>query len=159
MKRSEKSISSVAALLVLAIFSIGILGVLLSGARVYKGLTEQGRNDYDSRTCLQYLSTKLSQSPAPESVSVRQFGDADALFISETIEDREYVTRIYCYNGWLMELFSVDSDGFAPEDGEKIIPLDSLTITQSGSLLTLLAADGDKLWTLQRSVRGYSYEK
>lgn len=155
MRVSEKSISSVAALLVLVVFSIGILGVLLSGARSYRGLTQQGQDDYDRRTCLQYLSTKLSQSVSPDSIAVREFGDADALFLYETIEDREFVTRIYCHDGWLMELFSVNSDSFAPEDGEKILPLASLHIAQSGSLLTLQAGD----WTLYRSIRGYRYEE
>lgn len=159
MKRSEKSISSVAALLMLAVFSIGILGVLLGGARIYKGLTEQGQSDYDSRTCLQYLSTKLSQCTSPVSVTVRQFGSGDALFLAEAIGDREFVTRIYCYNGWLMELFSVDSDSFAPEDGEKILPLESLTVTQNGSLLTVQASANEDIWTLRHSIRGYRYEE
>ena len=154
MKLSHKSISSVAALLVLAVFSMGILGVLLGGARVYRGLTEQGRFDYDSRTCLQYLSTKLAQAPSPDSVSIRQFGDSDALFLIETIEDREFVTRIYCHGGWLMELFSVNSDSFAPEDGEKILPLHRLSISQKGSLLTLLADSGEAILTLRHTVRG-----
>ena len=135
------------------------MGVLLGGVRVYKGLTQQGQQDYDRRTCLQYLSTKLSQIPTPDSITIRQFGDQDALFLLETVENREYVTRIYCYNGWLMELFSVNSDSFAPEDGEKILPLDRLSISQTGSLLTLQAAKDDRIWTLQRSIRGYSHEK
>lgn len=159
MKATEKSISSVAALLVLAVFSIGILGVLLGGARVYKGLTGQGQADYDRRTCLQYLSTKLSQSTSPESITLRQFGTGDALFLTESIDGREYVTRIYCHNGWLMELFSVNADGFAPEDGEKILPLDSLYVTQSAGLLTLRAICGEDTWTLHHSIRGYRHEK
>ena len=159
MKLSHKSISSVAALLVLAVFSIGILGVLLGGARIYKGLTGQGQADYDRRTCLQYLSTKLSQAPDPQGVEIRQFGTSQALFLLETIDSREYATRIYCYNGWLMELFSVNSDGFSPEDGEKILPLSSLTLSQDGPLLTLLAESSGDTWTLRHTVRGYSHEK
>lgn len=154
MKRSEKSISSVAALLMLSVFSLSILGVLLSGGRIYKNLTQQGRDDYDRRTCLQYLSTKLNQAPSPDSVSIRPFGDGDALFITETIGDKEYVTRIYCHNGYLMELFSIQSDSFAPEDGEKLMPLSKLSVTQSGTLLTLQAASGDALWTVCHTVRG-----
>lgn len=159
MKRTEKSISSVAALLVLAVFSIGILGVLLGGARVYKGLTGQGQADYDRRTCLQYLSTKLSQSTSPDSICVRQFGCGDALFLIETIDGREFVTRIYCHNGWLMELFSVNDPSFAPEDGEKILPLGNLNISQNGNLLTLQAIRDDSAWTLNHSIRGYSHEE
>lgn len=159
MKLSHKSISSVAALLVLAVFSIGILGALLGGARIYRGLTEQGRSDYDRRTCLQYLSTKLSQAPAPQGIKIRQFGTSQSLFLLEAIDGREYSTRIYCHNGWLMELFSVNSDGFSPEDGEKILPLNSLSLSQDGALLTLLAESAGETWTLHHTIRGYDHEK
>ena len=161
MKRQElnRSVSGIAALLMLAVFGLGILGVLLGGARIYKDLTACGSDSYDSRTCLQYLRTKLNQSPDPSQICVEPFGEQEGLFIRQTLNGQTYVTRIYCHNGWLMELFSVNSDGFAPEDGEKILPLDSLSASQSGSLLTLKAYSGDALWTLHHSIRGYGHEK
>ncbi len=154
-KLRSSSIASVAALLVLAVFSMGILGVLLSGARVYRGLTAQGAEDYDRRTCLQYLTTKLSQAPDPAMLSIERFGAGDALFIRQNIENKSYVTRIYCHNGWLMELFSVDSPGFSPEDGEKLMLLDSLSLTRCGSLLTAAVQKDGKVWQLQYAVGGW----
>ena len=138
--------TSAAALLMLAVFAVSILGVLLGGAGIYQRLTLRGHESYNSRTCIQYFATKLRQ--APGTVTVEEFGDGDALFLRERIGERDYVTRIYCYDGWLMELFTLDSSGFAPEDGEKILPLEALSITGQQKLLTIQVQCDEMSYTL-----------
>ena len=66
-KIQQKSISGLAALLVFALFAVGILSVLLSGAGAYQRLTRRDRLSYDSRTCAQYVAAKIRQAPAPHS--------------------------------------------------------------------------------------------
>ena len=134
--RKERSISLVAALLVLAVFAAGIMCVLLSGVSAYRRLTLRDQSDYASRTCAQYITTKLRQASAPDAVSVSAFGDADALCITENLDGEDYITRVYCHSGWLMELFCSAQGVFSPEDGEKILPLQSLSLQQKGSTVT-----------------------
>ena len=141
----EHSLSALAALLTFALFAVGILSVLLGGANVYKRLTQRDTKSYDSRTCAQYITTKLRQAPAPDAVTVAPFGDGDGLFITETIGDSAYLTRVYCYDGWLMELFTVANGEFSPEDGEKILPLRSLALTCDGSLISVRLTDLDNV--------------
>lgn len=157
MKKSNSynSISAVAALLLLGVFSIGILGVLLSGARIYKNLSESGRLQYDRRTCSQYLSAFVARSPTPESLQIEEFDGCQALVIRED----GCALRTYCYNGYLMELYSLDIAGFSAADGEKLLPLDSLQILQTGDLLTFQVTCNGESWALHHSIRGYGYEK
>ena len=151
----ERSVSTLAALLMFALFAVGILSVLLSGAGVYQRLTQRDQISYDSRTCTQYIATKLRQVPAPGAVAVADFGDGDALVIRETINQEEYLTRIYCHDGWLMELFTGTGGGFSPEDGEKILPLDGMSVEREGSLLTIsLSGEDGVAWDLTVSIRG-----
>ncbi len=135
---------ALAALMMLALFSVSILWALLSGAGVYSRLTKQSRIHYDSRTAIQYIATKVRQAPSPDAVCVSSFGGTDALYIAQSLDGEDYITRIYCYDGYLMELFTIDSDGFSPEDGEKILPAEDLRITCQDSLIviTLTNADG-----------------
>jgi len=136
--RSEKrSISGLAALILLGVFAAGILTVLLAGAKTYQSLTERDAVSYDIRTCAQYLTNKVRQAPAPDSVALSDFGDGDSLLIREQINGQEYQTQIYCHNGWIMELFTAADAGLSPEDGEKILPAQNLSIALSGSLLQL----------------------
>ena len=162
MKRSnsERNLSGLAALLLLAVSAVAILSVLLHGANAYRRLTQRNQNNYDSRTCIQYIATKLRQAPNPTGVSVAPFGSKEALFIHETHGDTRFLTRIYCYDGWLMELFTAAYGEFDPQDGERILPLADLELTADGGFITVTAHhnSGDTQ-TITISIRGYREEQ
>ena len=128
--------------MLLGVFGVGILSVLLSGADVYRRLTRRDQMTYDSRTCVQYVATKVRQAPAPDTVVLSEFGDSDCLTICEWVEGTEYRTRIYCYDGWLMELFTAAGEEFFPEDGEKILLADEFSLSREGTLLSVEIMDG-----------------
>ena len=130
--------SGLVALLTFLLFAISILFVLLNGAGVYRRLTQRDQYSYDSRTCAQYVATKMRQAPSPTAVSADTFGTVDSLVISQHIEGSVFVTRIYCYENWLMELFTLADGDFYPEDGEKILPLSSLSVSQDGSVFSFV---------------------
>lgn len=129
------------ALLTFVLFAISILFVLLNGAGVYRRLTQRDQFSYDSRTCAQYVATKMRQAPSPAAISTDTFGTVDSLRISQDIEGLEFVTRIYCYENWLMEIFTLADGDFFPEDGEKILPLSSLSVSQDGSVFSFILTD------------------
>ena len=137
----KRSISGLAALILLGVFAAGILTVLLSGAASYKGLTERDAISYDRRTCVQYLANKVRQAPAPGSVVLSDFGDSDSLLIREEINGHEYWTQVYCHDGWIMELFTAADAGLLPQDGERILPAHSLSFELNGNLLQLSITD------------------
>ena len=129
------------ALLLFGVFAASILSVLLTGAGVYSRLTQRDQRAYDRRTCVQYLATKVRQAPSGAQVTVGTFGEGDALLLSEDIDGQPYLTRIYCYDGWLRELFSAADDPFAPEDGEKILPAQALALHTDHNLLQIDLTD------------------
>lgn len=136
MKENGKAnaMTVTAALLVFVVFAAGILSVLLGGAGIYQRLTRRGSHSYENRTAAQYLATQVRQSEAAPFAG--KFGSSDALVLSQTIGNEEYLTRIYCHDGWLRELFTPADGQFSPEDGEKILPLASLAIEKEQNLLT-----------------------
>ena len=128
-------------MLTFVLFAISILFVLLNGAGVYRRLTQRDQYSYDSRTCAQYVATKMRQAPSSAAISTDTFGTVDSLRISQDIEGLEFVTRIYCYENWLMEIFTLADGDFFPEDGEKILPLSSLSVSQDGSVFSFILTD------------------
>ena len=142
-RSGKRSISGLAALILLGVFAAGILTVLLTGARAYRGLTVRDAVSYDSRTCVQYLTTKVRQAPAPDAVVLSNFGEGDSLLLRENIDGSEYWTRVYCHDGWMMELFTLANAGLAPEDGEKILPMEALSLSLDGVLLTAALRNPD----------------
>jgi len=141
-KGRKNSISAPAALVLFGVFAVCVLAVLLSGAKAYRRITERDARTYDSRTCAQFIATKLRQAPAPDAVALSDFGSSDAIEIRESINGEEYITRLYCHDGWLMELFTAADGEFSPEDGEQILPARSLSLSEESGLISVTVIDG-----------------
>ena len=144
MKNNNKTdISFALPLLTLAIFALCILLVLLFGAKLYKNAIDQDRIHFDKRTANQYLLTRIRQSDTEGMVFIGSFesGQAsqqgDTFYLVEKLDGELYYTRIYCYNGYLYELFTAAEDQFEKADGEKILPLAHLSFQMEGSLLQI----------------------
>lgn len=145
----NRSLTGLAALLLLGLFALCTLGVLLQGASVYRRVAAAGSEAYEARTCAQFFATKVRQAPSAAAVSLSDFAGG-ALVITEALEGQTCLTRIYCFEGWLMELFTVGEGDFAPADGEKLLPLESLSFRLEGQKLTVILPED----TLQLHLRG-----
>ena len=148
--RSNK-ITQLMALLTFAVFAVCVLLVLLSGADVYQRLTAEGENQYARRTAAQYLTTRVRQA---EDVTVGDFAGLDALEFRETVNGRGYITRVYCYEGDLRELFTPAEGNFLPEDGEKLLQAEDLSLSLEENLLQVqITLPDGSVQTLQLSLR------
>lgn len=143
MKKGKRGnlISAAAVILVFCVFAVAVLSVLISGAGVYARLTERNRLAYDSRTCIQMVATKVRQASAPDCVMLSDYGDGDAIVISQDILGREYQDRIYCHEGWLMELFAASDGEFSPEDGEKLMKVREMHVSEAEGMLYITIVD------------------
>lgn len=139
------------ALLLFGVFAVCVLAVLLTGAKAYRRLTERDQSAYQSRTCAQYLATRVRQADQADGVYTEDFGGADAL----VLEEDGYLTRVYCYEGALMELYCAVDAEMEPRDGEEVMSAQELSLELEDGLLTavLTGADGREE-TLYLSLRG-----
>ncbi len=142
------------ALLLFGIFAVCVLSVLLTGARAYRRLTDRDQASYSRRTCVQYIATRVRQADRLGGVSVEPFGDTNAL----TLTEDGFVTRVYWHDGYLMELYAGEDAELAPEDGERIMKAESLSLSVRRGLLTVdVTGDSgqpDRLLLYLRSGRG-----
>ena len=127
-QHKHEHMDSLVALLLFGVFAVCILSVLLTGADAYRRLTQRDQASYNYRTAVQYLATRIRQMDRAGSVSVRAFEGRDALVLTEEIDGARYETRVYDHDGYLCELFTAADSGAMPEDGEKILPVDTLRI-------------------------------
>ena len=143
--QKKRKVDNLLVLLLFSVLAVCILSVLLTGAEAYQRLSTRDQLSYDQRTAAQYLTTRVRQADRLGDVSIRSFDGQDALVLTENIEGSTYETLIYCYDGYLRELFADSSVGFLPEDGEKVLPANALSIQQDGQLLyaALTVPSGD----------------
>ena len=132
-----------------AVFAACILSVLLTGADSYQKLTKRDQSSYDRRTAAQYITTKIRQNDTCDMVFVGDFDTAlpdiqgNTLHLTEVTEGAEYCTRLYCHDGYIRELFSIPGNGFSPEDGEKVLPAQSLSFSMEDGFLRVELAHPD----------------
>ena len=139
------------ALLLFGVFAACVLAVLLTGARAYRGLTQRDQAAYSRRVCMQYIATRVRQADHAGGIAVEDFGGTDALILGA---DETYAARVYCYDGWLMELYCLAEEPMEPQDGQKIMEARALELSLEDGLLeaSLTAADGTED-TLRLSLR------
>ena len=144
-KQVKHHIDGLVALLLFGVFAACVLVVLLTGADAYRRLTERDQAAYERRTGVQYIATHAG------GVAVEDFGGTDALILGA---DETYAARVYCYDGWLMELYCLAEEPMEPQDGQKIMEARALELSLEDGLLeaSLTAADGTED-TLRLSLR------
>lgn len=142
MKIQKNHLEGLIALLLFGVFAVCLLIVLLTGADAYNGLTTKDKAAYDSRVCGQYIATQVRQNDDMGSVSVTEFGDGKALSLAKEIDGENYVTLIYEFDGYLMELFCAQGTQLAPEDGAQIMPVSDFSVSMEGRRLQISYGNG-----------------
>ena len=146
--KTAHSVGSLAALLLFAVFAVCVLSVLLTGAGIYRRLTERDQVAFDGRTAVRYVTTRVRQADRAEGLSLRQFEGLDALVVPEQIDGERYETWIYCYGGQLRELFIRSGTPAQPEDGGAVLAAESLTArwdeAHTGRLLAELKTESGR---------------
>ena len=150
-KPIQHHFDALAALLLFGVFAACVLAVLLTGADAYRRLTERDQAAYERRTGVQYIATRVRQADHAGGIAVEDFGGTDALILGA---DETYAARVYCYDGWLMELYCLAEEPMEPQDGQKIMEARALELSLEDGLLeaSLTAADGTED-TLRLSLR------
>ena len=145
-KTVQSHIPTLSVLLVGAVFALCLLLVLLTGAEGYAALVRRGEEGYRQRTTAQYVTTRVRQAPGWSSIQVGSFHGVPALELRETLDGDAYLTRVYCHDGYLRELFTPEAGTFSLTDGEKLLPLADIAFRAEGDCLdvTLLWEDGNQ---------------
>lgn len=134
------------ALVTFGVFVGCVLLVLTAGAQSYRDLTDRDADSWNSRTCAQYIAARIRHADAAGSVYVGSFDGSraesgDTLFLRETVNGSDCYTRIYCFDGQLMELFTAGESGFSPEDGTPVLKAEQIGFELKDGLLTVQAVD------------------
>lgn len=123
------TIDTVFVLVLLCVFAVSVLLVLLAGTGAYQDVAAKMETQYNERTCLSYLDAKVRHYDKAGMAAAEQFDGCDALALYEDADGVRYKTLIYCYDGYIKELFFEEGLSFQPADGQNIVPAEFLTVT------------------------------
>lgn len=139
----EKKLDSAPFSLALFVLMLGcVLMLAVFGAQVYGALTQSQKRNNATRASLSYVAARLRSSDAVQAVSVVPGPQGDALVLSDVGETTGYETRIYVYDGWLMEEYTEVQSEFSPDAAQPIARTDTFAATVDGKLATVTTDQG-----------------
>jgi len=128
---------TIASLLLTCVFAVTLLMALVTGAGVYRRVTEQAERSSERRLGLTYITAKVLSFDEAGRVEAGSFGGSGAVYLYEDFDGLGYETILYVHDGWLMELFCEKEWELDPGDGERIAQAERLEVSQDGNLLRL----------------------
>ena len=143
MKRGQQHATDIVFVLSLfCVFAVLVLFVVVFGANVYQGIAKDMDENYNTRTSVAYLSEKMRQNDVRGSVEIREVGNSDALVLIQKVNENSYETWIYVQGGKLWEVTVAAGKEVAPGDGQEIMDLSGLQLTEvSENLIRIDATD------------------
>ncbi len=113
-------ISGAFVFLLLGIFVVFSTWMVLLSAQFYRVTVEQTSTHNTQRVLGSYLMNVVRGNDAADAVRVEQTGETEVLCFEYDLDGLLCSTRIYCWDGYIRELFSEATQKFEPSYGEKI---------------------------------------
>ena len=147
--KQQHNIENAFVLVLFAVFAVTIMAVLALGANSYQALVQRDTNGYNKRIITSYVTAKIRNHDSSDSVAVGGFAKVseddgiETLHLFQTIEGEKYDVRIYYYDGYIRELFTLADLDIKPEAGNKITEAGGLSLKQNGNIIEILAKDAN----------------
>lgn len=141
--KQKRHLNSAPFSLALFVLMLGCVLILaMFGARVYRALTENQSRNNAVRASLSYVAARLRTADQTGAVSVEPGPQGDALVLADAGEDTGYETRIYVYDGQLMEEYAASESSFDSAAAQAVARTDTFTVTMDGGLVSVTTDQG-----------------
>lgn len=132
---------------------VGLLLIALAaGVNVYKTISDQRQSDEQDRIGLTLIANSVRMTDAIDAVGVGAGPEGQALVLSEYLESGTYETRIYEYQGNIVEEYAVSGTAYTPGRATQLASSSTFSFSYSKGLLTVNTDQGSTQIAL-RSVR------
>lgn len=143
MNERRHSFDTVIGLFLVCLFAASLFFVLSIGVGIYSDIESVMAEQFSTRTASAYVVSRVRQADRIGGIELGTLGDTDALILYEDLGDEQYLTYIYYYDGYIMELYCDALAELSPADGERVLKTDSLSFSMNGPLLRIDCSHGD----------------
>lgn len=116
-------INFISTILILGAFLIAALVLANVGIRVYQNVVLANDNNFELRTSLNYVATKVRQKDTVDSVRIEKKDGVDVLILGYEYEGSINETIIYFYNGYLREHIRTGDSDYSLDFGIEIMEI------------------------------------
>lgn len=125
---------------ILCIFVFVSLTLALYSGNVYQNLRNTSTESFGMSTAGSYIQNRVFQNNRVGAFSISMQGDIQVLTIQIPTQEGSYESRIFAYDGYLMEHFTSTSAPFNTSEATIITPMQNcnFTLTENNLLLVEL---------------------
>lgn len=135
-----------------AVLALFLLAALLVGTSVYRAANDARQDADEMRLGLSLIANSIRMNDATDAVGVADGPEGLALVLTEHLDNGDFETRLYAYQGSVVEEYTRPDAPFAPERAREIVASDRFEFTYADGLLTVYTDQGSASVAL-RSVR------
>lgn len=120
-----------------------LLLLLLTGMSVYGHVNSQREASDNSRLGLSLIVNSVRMNDTADAVSEGTGPEGAALVLTEYLEAGTYETRIYAYQGMIVEEYALAEREYVPDRARAIVASEVFSFEYAGGLLTIHTDMGD----------------
>lgn len=139
--------------LLFAVIALFLLIALLVGTSAYRSVNDVRTSSNDTRLGLSLIANSIRANDETDAVGVAEGPEGRALVLSEHLENGDYETRLYAYQGAIVEEYTRAGAAFTPEKAREVVASATFDFAYEDGLLTVFTDQGSTSVAL-RSVRG-----
>lgn len=126
--RTQHSIDSLFSILLFGVYVVFLLLMIVFCAKAYESAAAGEAENNNLHTAAAYVTAKFRTHDTEGDIYSGQVAELPALCMTDTVNDRKYVTYIYLYDGSLKELFVSEETPAMPQMGTTIATLASFDV-------------------------------
>lgn len=139
--------------LLFAVIALFLLIALLVGTNAYRAVNQVRADSDETRLGLSLIANSIRMNDATDAVGVAEGPEGPALVLTERLDSGNYETRLYAYQGSIVEEYALASAAYAPDKAREIVASERFEFTYLDGLLTVYTDQGETAVAL-RSVEG-----
>ena len=139
--------------LLFAVIALFLLLALLVGTSAYRAANDVRSSSDNTRLGLSLIANSIRATDGTDAVGVADGPEGLALVLTEHLGNGDYETRLYAYQGAIVEEYTRAGTAFTPEKAREIVRSSTFDFTYTDGLLTVHTDQGSTSVAL-RSVRG-----
>ncbi len=148
----KRKVSSIFQVLLFLVVIALLLATLVAGTHVYQVVSQQRQADNEQRVGVSLIANSVRMTDAIDSVGVGQGPEGQALVLTERLDTGNYETRIYEYQGNIVEEYAKAGTAYTPAKASQLAENEYFSFSYSDGLLTVNTDEGSANIAL-RSVR------
>lgn len=129
-------------ILLLCVFFVALLMALIAGVTVYKTTSDTQDRVNTQRESLGLITNVVRANDSTAAIATGQGPEGKSLVMVENLSTGSYETRLYAYEGRIVEEYSLASSPYAPEKASTVAESSVFAFSYADGLLTVTTDQG-----------------